>query len=177
MRKKITVWPALAMVSLGLLSACGSSQPGRTSGGVATGAGTGAAIGIVGGPIGVVVGAAVGAGAGALTATNTTPQQINLGDPLWAHSKGVTSDTSLAGQPPAGSLPPPQPLTQQPYIPPGGTPSPGAKAMPQSAPIQSQDLAPSQPQAAYRPAVPVQGGQSPTPLTPPPAQNYQYQAQ
>ncbi|GAB0118091.1 hypothetical protein Acid7E03_21630 [Acidisoma sp. 7E03] len=179
MIKKITHWSLLTMASAVLLTGCGSSQPGRTSGGVATGAGTGAAIGIIGGPIGVVVGAAVGAGAGALTATNTTPQQVNLGDPLWQRNEGVTSNSSLATPQPTGSLPPPQPLTQPVYTPPGGAPSPGAQPMPQSAPIQSQDLSPAQPQAAYRPAVPVQnGGQSPTPLTPPPpAQNYQYQAQ
>jgi hypothetical protein len=44
---------------LGLtLAGCGSSEPGRTSGGMATGAGTGAVIGLIGGPIGVVIGAA-----------------------------------------------------------------------------------------------------------------------
>lgn len=185
MIRKLTVWSALAMASAGLLAGCGSSQPGRTSGGVATGAGTGAAIGIIGGPIGIVVGAAVGAGAGALTATNTSPQQVNLGDPLWSRSKGVSAVSGLAPAPnaPPGSLPPPQPLTQSPYTAPGGQPvlaqpTPGAAAMPQSATIQSQDLSPA-PQASsqtpqYRPAVTAA---QPTQLTPPPAQNYQYQAQ
>jgi len=182
MIEKLTVRSGLAMALVGLLAGCGSSQPGRTSGGVATGAGTGAAIGIIGGPIGIVVGAAVGAGAGALTATNTTPQQVNLGDPLWSQSKGVTSASGLAPTPnaPPGSLPPPQPLTEsQPGGEPvSGQPSPGAVAMPQSATIQSQQLAPA-PQASYQApqyqqAVPAQ---PPTQLTPPPAQSYQYQAQ
>lgn len=164
MIERVTVRSGLALALVGLLAACGSSQPGRTSGGVATGAGTGAAIGIIGGPIGIVVGAAVGAGAGALTATNTTPQQVNLGDPLWAHNKGVVTTPAMGGQG-GGSLPPPQPLppfsdTQggQPV----GAPSPGAAAMPESAAIQSQPLAPSS---------------GPTQLTPPPAQNYQYHPQ
>jgi hypothetical protein len=179
MIKKLTVRSGLAMALVGLLAGCGSSQPGRTSGGVATGAGTGAVIGIIGGPIGIVVGAAVGAGAGALTATNTTPQQVNLGDPLWSQSKAVNSASGLAPTPnaPPGSLPPPQPLAESQ---PSGEPVPsqGAVAMPQSAAIQSQQLAPA-PQAAYqapqyRQAVPAQ---QPTQLTPPPAQNYQYQAQ
>jgi hypothetical protein len=65
------------------LTACGSGTPGRLSGGTATGAGTGAVIGIIGGPIGVVVGAAIGGAAGALTSANTTPQQVDLGKPLW----------------------------------------------------------------------------------------------
>ncbi len=65
------------------VSACGNSQPGRLSGGTATGAATGATFGLIGGPIGVVVGAAVGGAAGALTSTNTTPKQVDLGKPVW----------------------------------------------------------------------------------------------
>jgi hypothetical protein len=65
------------------LTACGNSQPGRLSGGTATGAATGATFGLIGGPIGVVVGAAVGGAAGALTSTNTTPKQVDLGKPVW----------------------------------------------------------------------------------------------
>jgi hypothetical protein len=65
------------------LAGCGSSQPGRLSGGTATGAATGATFGLIGGPIGVVVGAAIGGAAGALTSTNTTPKQVDLGKPVW----------------------------------------------------------------------------------------------
>jgi len=70
-----------------VLAGCGSSQPGRLSGGTAGGAATGAAIGLIGGPIGVVMGAGIGAGVAALTATSTTPSQVNLGDPLWQRDK------------------------------------------------------------------------------------------
>jgi hypothetical protein len=83
------VLPALFLASLATvtcLTACGSSQPGRLSGGTATGAATGATFGLIGGPIGVVVGAAVGGAAGALTSTNTTPKQVDLGKPVWDHS-------------------------------------------------------------------------------------------
>lgn len=153
MRRKLTLSTVLAITAASLLAGCGSSQPGRTSGGVATGAGTGAAIGIIGGPIGVVVGAAVGAGAGALTATNTSPQQVNLGDPLWARDQGATAPatTPVAGANAYGGMPPPQPLPSTasayaPGAPPLGQPSPGAQPMPASAPIQSQSLAaPGQP--------------------------------
>jgi hypothetical protein len=72
--------------SIGILAAlagCGSSQPGRLQGGTAGGAATGAAFGLIGGPIGVVLGAGIGAGVGALTSTNTTPKQVNLGNPVW----------------------------------------------------------------------------------------------
>ena len=150
MTSKLTISSSLALVAVSFLTACGSSNPGRTSGGVATGAGTGAAIGIIGGPIGIVVGAAVGAGAGALTATNTTPQQVNLGDPLWARSHpapAVPNSTAVAGgnaysgmappQPLPGAGPAPYPAGQQGY----GQPSPGAQPLPQSGPIQSQSLA------------------------------------
>lgn len=151
MRRHLTIWCGLAIVSAGALTGCGSSEPGRTSGGAATGAGTGAAIGLIGGPIGVVIGAAVGAGAGALTATNTTPQAVDLGDPVWAHSPGVQAPPGAAGQAGQssvayGSMPPPQPLEgAAPYgAPPPAQPSPGAMPMPEGAPIQSQPLPPSQ---------------------------------
>ncbi|MCB8873699.1 hypothetical protein [Acidisoma silvae] len=150
MTRKLTISSSLALVAVSFLTACGSSNPGRTSGGVATGAGTGAAIGIIGGPIGIVIGAAVGAGAGALTATNTTPQQVNLGDPLWARSHpapAVPSSMPVAGgnaysgmaapQPLSSGGPEPYPAGQQGY----GQPSPGAQPLPQSGPIQSQSLA------------------------------------
>lgn len=65
------------------LTACGNSQPGRLQGGASGGAATGAVFGLIGGPIGVVVGAGIGAGVGALTSTNTTPHQVNLGNPPW----------------------------------------------------------------------------------------------
>jgi len=74
---------------LSLLAACGDTQPGRLSGGTAGGAATGAAIGLIGGPIGVVLGAGIGAGVGVITSTNTTPQQVNLGKPVWDHTLTV----------------------------------------------------------------------------------------
>jgi hypothetical protein len=70
------------------LAGCGSSQPGRLSGGTAGGAATGATFGLIGGPIGVVVGAAIGGAAGALTSTTTSPKQVNLGNPPWQHGEG-----------------------------------------------------------------------------------------
>ncbi len=83
------------------LGGCGKSQPGRLSGGAAGGAATGAVIGIIGGPIGVVVGAGIGAGIGSLTATTTTPKQVNLGNPPW--QKG---DPKTAALPPTAAPPP-----------------------------------------------------------------------
>jgi hypothetical protein len=87
MRAGFRVLSCLAV--LGLLAGCGSDEPGRLSGGTAGGAATGAVIGLVGGPIGVVVGAGIGAGVAALTSTNTTPQQVNLGKPIWDHTVSV----------------------------------------------------------------------------------------
>lgn len=66
-----------------LVAACGTSQPDRVQGGAAAGAATGATVGLVGGPVGVAVGAVVGGGAGALTGATATPQQVDLGKPVW----------------------------------------------------------------------------------------------
>ncbi len=66
-----------------LLAGCGASEPGRVQGGAAAGAATGATVGLIGGPPGVAVGAIIGGGAGALTGASTTPQQVDLGKPVW----------------------------------------------------------------------------------------------
>lgn len=69
----LTVFTVLGVAAL--LSACGSSEPGRVEGGAATGA----AIGVVGGPVGMVI----GGGAGAIAGAVTTPDQVDLGKPIW----------------------------------------------------------------------------------------------
>ncbi len=73
----------LACAGLSLLAACGTREPERAQGGALTGAGTGAAIGALGGPVGAAAGAAIGAAAGATTGAVTTPQQLNLGRPIY----------------------------------------------------------------------------------------------
>ncbi|HQT84695.1 MAG: hypothetical protein B7Z58_05730 [Acidiphilium sp. 37-64-53] len=71
--------PSLLLLGLSAaLAGCGTSAPHRMGTGAASGAATGAAFGLIGGPIGVVIGGAIGGGIGALTASTTTPQQINL---------------------------------------------------------------------------------------------------
>lgn len=74
----------LALAAVLLLSACGQDPGDRTEGGAAAGAATGATIGILGGPIGVVGGALIGGGAGAITGAVTSPNQVNLGGPIWS---------------------------------------------------------------------------------------------
>lgn len=64
------------------LTGCGHGT-GRTTGTAAGGAATGALIGLIGGPLGVALGAGIGAGVGAISAANTTPKQINLGNAPW----------------------------------------------------------------------------------------------
>lgn len=78
----------VVIASAGLLAGCGSTTGNRVGGGMAGGAATGAAFGLIGGPIGVLIGGAVGGGIGALTANNTTPKQIDLGNPPWAGGPG-----------------------------------------------------------------------------------------
>lgn len=74
----------LGAVALGLLvAACGTDPRERTTGGAAAGAATGAGVGALGGPVGALAGAGIGAAAGAATGAATTPDQVNLGRPLW----------------------------------------------------------------------------------------------
>lgn len=70
-------------LSLLALAGCGTDNFDRVSGGSATGAATGATIGLLGGPVGVGIGALIGAGVGGATGGATTPQQIDLGKPIW----------------------------------------------------------------------------------------------
>jgi uncharacterized membrane protein len=70
-----------ALFSLVVLGACGNTTGDRALSGAGIGA-VGGAIGgaMVGAPLeGAVIGGAIGAGTGALT----TPDQINLGKPIW----------------------------------------------------------------------------------------------
>lgn len=73
----------LAFAGLSLLAACGTREPERAQGGALTGAGTGAAIGALGGPVGAAAGAGIGAAVGATTGAVTTPNQVNLGRPIY----------------------------------------------------------------------------------------------
>ncbi len=78
--KRIPLAGAL-LLSLGALSACGTTTSDRALSGAAIGAGVGAVGGlVVGSPVeGALIGGAVGAGAGALT----KPDTVNLGKPVW----------------------------------------------------------------------------------------------
>jgi hypothetical protein len=82
MRYAVTI---VAVGTLGLLAACGTTQKERTTGGAAAGAATGAGIGALAGPPGVVAGALIGGGAGAATGATTSPSQVNLGKPPWTN--------------------------------------------------------------------------------------------
>ena len=69
------------LVSVGALSACGTTTSDRAISGGAIGAGVGAVGGyILGSPVeGALIGGAVGAGTGALT----KPETVDLGKPIW----------------------------------------------------------------------------------------------
>jgi hypothetical protein len=64
-----------------LVSACGTTTSDRAISGGLLGAGAGAAVGSLSGNAGA--GAVVGGVAGAATGALTSPDQINLGDPVW----------------------------------------------------------------------------------------------
>jgi hypothetical protein len=74
---------AYVVMAAGLLAACGETTSDRAEGGAAVGAATGAAIGAVFGGVGAIPGALIGAAVGAGTGAETSPQQVNLGEPLW----------------------------------------------------------------------------------------------
>ena len=64
-----------AILIASVLSGCGTAQGDRGL----SGAGIGAGIGVVGGPPGMIVGGVMGAVVGLAT----TPERINLGEPVW----------------------------------------------------------------------------------------------
>ena len=99
----------LATASLSLLAACGTSEPDRAEGGAATGAATGAAIGAIFGGVGAIPGALIGGAVGAGTGAATTPQQVDLGKPVW--DRNPPSDVAATGAPaPVAAAPQPAPM-------------------------------------------------------------------
>src|SRR5262245_51226963 len=70
-----------AAVAATVLSACGTNPGDRALSGGLIGAGAGAAIGSATGNAGT--GALIGGAAGAVAGAVTTPDQVNLGDPVW----------------------------------------------------------------------------------------------
>ncbi|MBX3430530.1 MAG: hypothetical protein KF779_13195 [Hyphomonadaceae bacterium] len=74
---KYVVLAAAAAVTL---AGCGTQMGDRLASGAAIGAGTGAVFGGVGALPGAVVGAAVGG--------LTSPEQVNLGEPVWDDKDG-----------------------------------------------------------------------------------------
>ena len=137
------VTACVALLSMLGLAGCGSSAPGRLGGGTAGGAATGATFGLIGGPIGVLVGGAIGGGIGALTASNTSPKQLNLGPPPWNGGSGQAQAEALPTEPQSVRS------YQQPYRQePQQLQPPGYQAQPNLAPsqqVQAQPLPPPNP--------------------------------
>lgn len=70
----------LAVMAAVALAGCGTQMGDRLASGAAIGAGTGAVFGSVGALPGAVIGAAVGG--------LTSPEQVNLGEPVWDDKDG-----------------------------------------------------------------------------------------
>ena len=119
-RRSATTLRRASVVGLACLglAGCGTSAPPRVGGAAAGGAATGATFGLIGGPVGVLVGGAIGGGIGALTAANTTPKQVNLGNPPWTQGSFLGGAGSGQSATPMAS---PQPLNAGGYT--GATPS------------------------------------------------------
>jgi len=71
---------AIAASAVLLASACGTQLGDR----MASGAAIGGSAGLVAGGVGAIPGAVIGAGVGALT----SPEQVNLGEPVWDDETG-----------------------------------------------------------------------------------------
>ena len=80
MKKAIAAALCVATLSLG---ACGTNTLDRTASGAAIGAGAGAGVGLLFGGVGVLPGALVGAAVGGAGGLITTPDQVDLGQPVW----------------------------------------------------------------------------------------------
>ncbi len=81
--KRLSLAATLA-ISLLTLAACGNSQGDRALSGGLIGAGSGAALGAAfGGGPGAAIGAAVGGVGGAAAGALTSPEDVNLGRPIW----------------------------------------------------------------------------------------------
>ena|SRR5579872_2511116 len=92
MKKAVTI---VVVGGLALLAACGTTPGERTTGGAATGALGGATVGALAGPVGAGIGALVGASAGAIGGGVTTPQEVNLGRPVWGSPNAHIGNASL----------------------------------------------------------------------------------
>jgi hypothetical protein len=75
---------AAAFATSMLVAGCGTSTSDRAISGGLLGAGAGAVIGSTTGNAGT--GAVIGGVAGAAVGAATTPDQVNLGDPVWRNS-------------------------------------------------------------------------------------------
>jgi osmotically inducible lipoprotein OsmB len=90
---KVKLTLAAAFAAASLLAACGTTTTDRAVSGGLLGAGAGAAVGSLSGNAGsgAVIGGVAGAAAGALT----SPDQVNLGDPVWrSHHHCVDRDSA-----------------------------------------------------------------------------------
>jgi hypothetical protein len=92
MPKSLTI---SALLSVGLLAACGTKQPERAEGSAAAGVATGATVGLVGGPVGVVAGGLIGGAAGGATGAATKSKDVNLGAPPW-HDNSQTGQNAAS---------------------------------------------------------------------------------
>jgi hypothetical protein len=81
MMKKIMA-PMVLLATLAL-SACGGNTFDRTASGAGIGAAAGAGVGFLFGGVGAIPGALVGAAVGGAGGLVTTPDQVDLGKPVW----------------------------------------------------------------------------------------------
>ncbi len=82
MKTKISPVLAVCLAGLPLLAACGQTPGDRALSGGGIGAGTGAALSAAtgGNPL---TGALIGGGVGAVGGAVTSPDTVNLGQPIW----------------------------------------------------------------------------------------------
>lgn len=81
-----------------LISACGTAPPDRAASGGGIGMATGAIIGVLTGGVSVLAGALIGGAAGAVGGAVTTPEQVNLGEPIWKRWFGPHQESDAGAQ-------------------------------------------------------------------------------
>ena len=80
-----------------IVSACGTAPPDRAASGGGIGMATGAVIGALTGGLSVLAGALIGGTVGAVGGAVTTPDEINLGEPIWKRWFGATETAQRRG--------------------------------------------------------------------------------
>lgn len=89
---------AILIAAAFIVSACGTVPSDRAASGGGIGLATGAVIGVLTGGVSVLAGALIGGTVGAVGGAVTTPEQVNLGEPIWKRWFGPSQESDAGAQ-------------------------------------------------------------------------------